>query len=185
MPRRSRIDQLDKALQVMLARPDGRFVSGGEDFDPAVAALLRVARDLRDLPREGFKARLRIDVERSLPMENAARQAVTSQTPQPTETMPSAYRTIAPYIIIPRAAQFIEFLKAAFAGVERFRVGREPGSDLIMHAEVALGNSIIELADAYDEIPPAPQAIHLYFDDADAVFARAIQADATSIYPVG
>jgi PhnB protein len=116
-----------------------------------------------------------------------------ASTPKPTAShepkkqadASSGYHTIAPYIIVPRAAQFIEFLKAAFAGTERFRVPRGPGSDLIMHAEVTIGNSIVELADAYEPIPAAPIAIHLYVDDADTVFRRAIDAGATSIYPVG
>jgi uncharacterized glyoxalase superfamily protein PhnB len=85
---------------------------------------------------------------------------------------------------VPRAAEFIEFLKEAFGGTERFRFPIE-GSDLIMHAEVAIGNCIIELADANEQVPPAPTAIHLYADDADATYARAVEAGATSIYEVG
>jgi uncharacterized glyoxalase superfamily protein PhnB len=54
-----------------------------------------------------------------------------------------------------------------------------------MHAEVAIGNSVIELADANEQFPAAPAAIHLYVDDADAVFARATEAGATSVYEVG
>jgi PhnB protein len=118
-------------------------------------------------------------------MENAAKQAISSDASKQAETMPSEYHAIAPYIIVPRAGQFIEFLKKAFGGAERFRVGRERDSQLIMHAEVMIGNSIIELADANEQIPAAPTVIHLYFDDADAFYARAIEAGATSIYEVG
>ena len=185
MPKRSLIEQLENAVQAMLARPDGRVVGPSEDFDPSVAALLGIARDLRDLPREDFKVRLRTNLERSLQMENAAKQAISSSASKQADAMPSGYHTIAPYIIVPRAGEFIEFLTNAFAGTERFRVGREPGSELIMHAEVAIGNSIVELADANEQIPAAPMAIHLYFDDADAFYARAIEAGATSIYEVG
>jgi PhnB protein len=117
-------------------------------------------------------------------MENAAKQAVAGETPKQADAMPVGYRTIAPYIIMPRASEFIEFLKKAFGGTERFRFPIE-GSDLIMHAEVAIGNSIIELADANEQVPPAPTTIHLYVDDADSFFARAIEAGATSIYEVG
>jgi PhnB protein len=185
MPKRSLIEQLDRAVQAMMVQPEGRLVAPREDFDPSVAALLRIARDLRDLPREDFKVRLRSNLERSSQMENAAKQAISSGASKQADMMPSAYHTIAPYIIVPRAGEFIEFLKNAFAGTERFRVGRGPGSALIMHAEVVIGNSTIELADAYEQIPAAPTAIHLYVDDADAVFARAIDAGATSIYNVG
>jgi uncharacterized glyoxalase superfamily protein PhnB len=185
MPKRSPIEQLDQSVQAMLARSDGRLAGPTEDFDPSVAALLGIARDLRGLPREDFKVRLRTNLERSLQMENAAKQAISSAASKQADTMPSGYHTIAPYIIVPRAGEFIEFLTNAFAGTERFRVGREPGSELIMHAEVAIGNSIVELADANEQIPAAPMAIHLYFDDADSFFARAIEAGATSIYEVG
>lgn len=185
MPKRSLIDQLENALQAMLARPDRQLARTGEDFDPTLAPLLRIAGDLRDLPRQDFKVRLRTDLERSSKMEHAAKQATSSDTSKQAETMPSGYHTIAPYIIVPRAGEFIEFLTNAFSGIEHFRVGRPPGSEFIMHAEVMIGNSIIELADANEQFPPAPQTIHLYFDDADAVFARAISAGATSIYEVG
>ena len=185
MPKRSLIDQLESAVQAMLARPEGGLARPDKGFDPGLAPLLRIARDLRDLPREDFKIRLRTNLKRSLQMKNAAKQAISSDAPKQADTMPSGYHTIAPYIIVPRAGEFIEFLTNAFAGTERFRVGREPGSELIMHAEVAIGNSIVELADANEQIPAAPMAIHLYFDDADVFFARAIGAGATSIYEVG
>jgi len=116
-------------------------------------------------------------------VENAAKQAISSDASKQ-ETMPSGFRTIAPYIIVPRAGEFIEFLVKAFAGTELFRVPIE-GSNLIMHAEVGIGNSVIELADANEQILPAPTAIHLYVEDARASFKRAIDAGATSIYEVG
>jgi len=116
-------------------------------------------------------------------VENAAKQAISSDASKQ-ETVPSGFHTIAPYIIVPRAGEFIEFLAKAFDGTERFRVPIE-GSNLIMHAEVGIGNSVIELADANEQIPPAPTAIHLYVEDARASFKRAIDAGATSIYEVG
>jgi uncharacterized glyoxalase superfamily protein PhnB len=101
------------------------------------------------------------------------------------EALPGGYHTIAPYIIVPRAVEFIEFLKNAFAATERFRFEIPDGSGLLMHAEVIIGNSIIELADASEKVPAAPQTIHLYVDNADSFFARAIDAGAISIYEVG
>jgi PhnB protein len=184
MAKRSLIDQLEISIQSMLERADGRSVGPREDFDPSVAALLDIAHDLRELPREGFKARLRKNLQRTTQMENAAKQAISSDAPKQ-ETMPSGYHTIAPYIIVPRAGEFIEFLTKAFDGTERFRVGRDPSSKFIMHAEVAIGNSVIELADANEQIPAAPTAIHLYVDDAHSSFKRAMNAGATSIYEVG
>lgn len=88
--------------------------------------------------------------------------------------------SITPYIIVRGAAQFLEFLKAAFQGLEQMRMPTPDG--LIMHAEVALGNGAIEVSDGSAAYPPAPMAIHLYVDDADAIYQRAVQAGAASIY---
>jgi PhnB protein len=93
---------------------------------------------------------------------------------------PPGFHTITPYLIVPRASAFIDFLKSAFAATERLRVPLPDG--LLMHAEVAIGDSVIELADTNDKVPPAPTAIHLYVDDADATYARAIAAGAASLY---
>jgi len=88
--------------------------------------------------------------------------------------------SITPYVIVRPAAQFIEFLKMAFEGVERVRMPAPDGS--IMHAEVSVGNGAIEVGDGNEEYPTAPGAIHLYVDDADATYDSALQAGATSIY---
>lgn len=90
--------------------------------------------------------------------------------------------SITPYIIVRPAAQFIDFLKAAFEGTERFRMPTPDGA--IMHAEVEIGNGAIEVSDGNEEYPTAPAAIHLYVDDADATYERALRAGATSIAPV-
>jgi uncharacterized glyoxalase superfamily protein PhnB len=91
-------------------------------------------------------------------------------------------RSITPYIIVRPAAQFIDFLKAAFHGTERMRMPSPDGS--VMHAEVAIGNGAIEVSDGNEQYPTAPAAIHLYVDNADATYERAMKAGASSIYPV-
>jgi len=94
--------------------------------------------------------------------------------------MRPGFTSITPYIVIKDAARFIEFLKSAFEGTERLRVPLPDGS--LMHAEVAVGNGIIETADANDQYPASPTDIHLYVDDADVTYARALQAGARPIY---
>src|SRR5258707_14957052 len=87
---------------------------------------------------------------------------------------------ITPYIIVRPAAQFIEFLKSAFEGTERMRMPAPDGS--IMHAEVAVGNGAIEVSDGNEEYPTAPGEIHLYVDNADATYERAVQAGGAALY---
>ena len=56
------------------------------------------------------------------------------------------FNNIAPYMVVNGAAKFIEFLKTAFQGTERLRMPRPDGA--VMHAEMGIGDSVIELADA-------------------------------------
>jgi PhnB protein len=89
---------------------------------------------------------------------------------------------ITPYLVVRNAAQCIEFLTAAFNAKERLRMPAPDGS--VMHAEVAIGNGVIELADASEAYPAAPAAVHLYVDNADTNYENALRAGAESIYPV-
>ena len=90
--------------------------------------------------------------------------------------------SVTPYIVIRDASGFINFLKTAFRGTERLRI---PASEsLIAHAEVAIGNGVVELSDTTDLYPVAPCAIHLYLDDPDVAYTRALEAGAESLYPV-
>jgi PhnB protein len=92
------------------------------------------------------------------------------------------FRTLTPYLLVPGAAKVIDFLKEAFGAEEIFRVPRGRESNLIMHAEVRVQGSIVELADATDEFKPRESANILYVPDVDAAYARAIQAGGTSVY---
>ena len=76
------------------------------------------------------------------------------------------------------AQRFIEFLRHAFGAEEIFRV---PRGDEIAHAQLKIENSMIEVADAIDKYQPNPTAIWLFVANADAVYARALQAGATSL----
>src|ERR1700683_1009101 len=93
------------------------------------------------------------------------------------------FHIIKPYLVVRRVAQLIEFLKGAFGAEERFRVNR-PGTEVIMHAELKIGDSMLELADANDQFPPTPATMILHVDDVDTVFERAVDAGATVWQPV-
>src|ERR1700693_6120692 len=112
--------------------------------------------------------------------ERAAKSSETSATLLP--FWRPVCNNIPPYIVVKGAAKFIEFLKAAFQGTERMRVPRPDGA--VMHAEIGIGNSVIEVGDGNEKDPPRPTRVHLYVDDADAAYARALRASATSICPV-
>jgi uncharacterized glyoxalase superfamily protein PhnB len=101
---------------------------------------------------------------------------------QPVKYIREGFHTTTPYLIVAGAARLIDFLKQAFGAEETFRAMRPDTPDAIMHAEVRIGDSTIELADATPQYPPRPTALHLYVPDADAVYQRALTAGATSMY---
>ena len=106
--------------------------------------------------------------------------APAPESPRAAQFRRPNFPNIAPYFLVGGAPQFIDFLVSAFEGAERIRVPRPDGS--IMHAEVAIGNSVIELGDANEQYPSRPMTTHLYVPDADATYARALEAGATPIY---
>lgn len=97
----------------------------------------------------------------------------------PVKPVPDGYHTVTPYLIVPGAAKLIEFMKQAFGAKETERMPQPDGT--IMHAEVRIGDSVVMLADAGGQFKPRPAAIHLYVNDADATYKRALQAGATSL----
>jgi PhnB protein len=99
------------------------------------------------------------------------------------EYIREGFHSITPYLVVPRAAQLIGFLKGAFGAEERLRVNR-PGTEVIMHAELKIGDSMIEMADANEQFPPTPATMILRVDDVDAIFLRATDAGATVLEPV-
>ncbi|HEY0794548.1 MAG TPA: VOC family protein [Acidisarcina sp.] len=88
-------------------------------------------------------------------------------------------RSIAPSLVVRDAAGLIDFLKAAFGGVEQLRVPAEDGS--IVYAVVAIGNGAVEVGEARETYPGAAAAVHLYVNDADIVYAKALEAGAIAV----
>ena len=98
-----------------------------------------------------------------------------------TKHLPEGFRTVTPYLIVQGADRLIEFVKQAFDAVEleHHRVTLPDGT--VVNAAVRLGDSIIELGEASGAFPPRPGALHLYVEDADALYARALAAGATTL----
>jgi len=104
--------------------------------------------------------------------------------------IPPGYHTITPYLVIRDPAGAIEFYKRAFGAEE---IVRMPGPDgqSVMHAELKLGNSMLMLSGEWPEsgaVSPqhlgnTPVALHLYVENADAAFQRAVAAGCTAEMP--
>jgi PhnB protein len=106
------------------------------------------------------------------------------------EWIPEDYPRVMPYLIVDRASDAIDFYCSVLGATERMRM---PGPDgRVGHAELALGDSVIMLADEHPEMdirgPRAvggtPVFLHVYVEDVDGVFERALQAGAKTLRAV-
>ncbi len=100
--------------------------------------------------------------------------------------IPDGYPQVTPYLIVDGADAAIDFYTKVLGATERMRMPSPGGT--IGHAELELGDSLIMLADEHPEmgirgpraIGGTPVTIHVYVEDVDSVFERALKAGATA-----
>lgn len=104
--------------------------------------------------------------------------------------IPDEYPRLMPYLIVDGAAAAIDFYTSVFGATERMRMPGPNGR--IGHAELQIGDSVIMLADENPEmaihgpktIGGTPVTLHVYVEDSDAAFERALNTGAKSLRPV-
>ena len=96
----------------------------------------------------------------------------------PLQTIAPDLRTVTVYFHPIGAQRFIDFVTSAFGGKELMRHAE---GDMILHAKVQIGDSVIELGEARYPTQPLPTAIYLYVDDVDAMYEQALKAGGTSM----
>jgi PhnB protein len=160
------IEQLDQAVGAIIARGE---VSVRSSAEPVLNELVLLGVELRDLPRDSFKTKLKEELIRSTSMSSTATQS------EPKRAL--AQQTITPYLTVRRAEQLVEFVKTAFGGVELFRTTGSAGG---LHAEVNIGESKLMIG-GYETVEEMPTSLHVYVPDADAIYQRALEAGATSV----
>ena len=98
--------------------------------------------------------------------------------------------SIAPWLSVRDSARAVDFYKAAFGATEAFRMDGEGGSVV---ARLSIDGAEFWLSDESPEHANfSPQTLNgatvriiLTVADPDAVFARAVAAGATQVFPVG
>ncbi|MFZ1022506.1 MAG: VOC family protein [Thermoplasmata archaeon] len=92
---------------------------------------------------------------------------------------PSLSPKLAPYLPVQDARGLIRFLEEGLGGKVTFE---QAGPDRrLVHAEVRVAGGLVMLADAPTGRSPFPAMSHLYAEDADAAYARAIKLGASSV----
>lgn len=172
-----KIEQLNRAVEGMLARSDGRLGK----VDVSIEPLVRMAAELRNLPSASFKARLKSELEGKKRMSTVLEQ----RTP---EAVSAAHITASPNLSFRDPAKAIEFYTKALGAKETFRF--EIGGD-IPHAEILIGDSIINLAGEWPEggrfsaetLGTSPVSISIAVPDVDGFVEHAVKAGMKIVRP--
>ncbi len=104
--------------------------------------------------------------------------------------IPDSYPRITPSLVIDGASDAIDFYRTVLGVTVRMRMDGPGGK--VGHAELQLGDSFIMVADEFPDmgfrgpksVGGTPVALHVYVEDVDTVFARALGAGAKQLRPV-
>lgn len=162
MAERPLVEQLDQLIESVLAG-----ATPARTGQPELVSLAEVADVLRHLPSEDFKRRLKTELQRSMSM--------TAGT-----EVRAGFRTVSPFIIHERAPELVEFLKRTFDAEELQRNTSQEAYGF--YSELRIGNSVLMIGGgSAAEWGNLPGAFHVFVDDCDAAYGRALEAGATTL----
>jgi PhnB protein len=99
-----------------------------------------------------------------------------------TKPIPDGFHSLTPHIVVTDGVAAIEFYKKAFGARENSRL-MSPDGKALMHAQLTIGNSVLMLASEFPPNALSPKSrggtsvfLHIYTEDADAAFDRAVKA---------
>ena len=110
--------------------------------------------------------------------------------PEQVKAVPPGFHTLTPHLTVRDADKALEFYKNAL-GAEVLHIARMPDGK-VMHAGLRIGDSMLMLNEEFPEygglsplsIGGTGVTIHVYTDDVDAAFNRAVSAGAQVKMPV-
>jgi PhnB protein len=89
--------------------------------------------------------------------------------------VPEGYRTVSPYLIVSDADAAAGFVAEVFGAVVRRRMPGEAGG---LHCELEVGDSVVMIGSGGGM--SFPGIVHVYVEDSDEVYSRALGLGATS-----
>ena len=93
--------------------------------------------------------------------------------------VPSEYNRLMPYLIVPNAYRFIDFMKDVFGATEQRIVPRSEG--VIMHGELRIADAVVMFADVTAEFIAKPAGMFIYVDDVNSTYTKAMSAGSASL----
>ena len=106
------------------------------------------------------------------------------------QSIPQNFPRVTPYLCVDDANAAIDFYCRVLGATERMRMPMQNGK--IAHAEIAIGDAVIMLADEAPDmgarspksIGGSPVMLYVYVDDVDRVFNEAVQSGSTVLNSV-
>jgi PhnB protein len=156
-----RTEELNRAIESALS---GEALA--IDADPELKSLAAIVESLCRLPEENFRAALKNELLRRAAMTTSTATAI-------------GFRTVTPFIIHAQAPEMIDFILNTFGAEE---LERKTGEAIGFYSKVRIGDSVIMIgggtAARWGNLP---SALHVYVDDCDAVYRRALDAGAVTL----
>ena len=162
-----KVDQLNQAVEALLARVDGRPPKVESGIEP----LVRIAAELRNLPNASFKARLKSEL--------GGKKGMSTVADPVAQPVAAGRMSASPRLAFRDPAKAIEFYTRTLGAKEtfRFQVG-----DSIPHAEIMIGDSAIDITGEWPEggrfsaetLGGSPISISIQVPDVDAFTEHAV-----------
>ncbi len=92
---------------------------------------------------------------------------------------PEGMRTVIPYLMVENVTQLLKFIEHVFGGKLKYKLDRPDGS--VMHAEIAVGDSVIMAGEPTKEFGVFPASIYIYVQDCDRIYEKALEHGAQSM----
>jgi uncharacterized glyoxalase superfamily protein PhnB len=161
--------RLDRLVDTILARGDATAALA----DPELAPFARLVVEMRHYPDPRFTAGLKARLKERTTMSTATAPAIPTTT-----RAREGFTTITPYMRA-RDTGLTDFLKEVFGAVETETTTTPNG----VHRELRVGDSMLMVGEGGPEAmaPVRPSAYHVYVEDVDGTFARALAAGGTSM----
>jgi len=163
------------------------MIGGAEHIEPMPTAIHLYVPDVDQVYERALRAGAKSLMpvadqpygERSAGVEDTQGNRWYIATPfEPLQTIAQDLHTVTVYFHPIGAQRFIDFVTNAFGGKELMRHAE---GEMIMHAKVQIGDSVIELGEARYPTQPLPTAIYLNVDDVDTTYEQALKAGGTSM----
>lgn len=92
---------------------------------------------------------------------------------------PAGHSTVSPYLIASGADRVMAFLREAFGAEEVRRFDAPDGS--LVHGEMRIGDTVVMMGEAGGEWPAVPCHVHVYVEDVEGTFRRAVAAGGVAV----